>query len=183
MEVLERKYSIKEFLEIQDFQKNALYELINGIIVKRSSPSPTHQIISGKLFDTINTFLKTNKLGIIFFAPIDVFLDDENLFLPDLVFISEKRKEIITENGIESSPDLVVEILSPSTARYDRGEKMKIYKRNQIQEYWIIDPKARSIEIYVFNQNDYDLKEFAIEKGEVKSLVLENFVLNIENIF
>ncbi len=183
MEVLERKYNVREFLEMQELSENIFYELIHGNIVKRSSPSPTHQIISGKLFDTINTFLKTNKLGIIFFAPIDVFLDEENLFLPDLVFVSEKRKGIITDNGIEGSPDLVVEILSPNTARYDRGEKMKTYKRNQVAEYWIIDPKALSVEIYVFNKNDYDLAEYAIEKGEVKSVVLENFILKIEDIF
>ena len=97
--------------------------------------------------------------------------------------MAESKKHIITENGIEGSPDLVVEILSPGTARYDRGEKMKLYKRHQIREYWIIDPKAFSVEIYVYQSKDYDLKEYAIEKGEVKSNVLENFVLKIEEIF
>jgi Uma2 family endonuclease len=183
MQVLEKKYKVQEFLKKDDFAENQLYELLNGVIVKRSSPSPAHQIVLGKLFDAIYNFLKANNLGTIFFAPIDVFLDEENLVLPDLVFVAESKKHIITENGIEGSPDLVVEILSPSTARYDRGEKMKLYKRHQICEYWIIDPKAFSVEIYFYQNEDYDLKEYAIEKGEVKSNVLENFVLKIEEIF
>jgi Uma2 family endonuclease len=183
MQVLEKKYKVQEFLKKDDFAENQLYELLNGVIVKRSSPSPAHQSTLLALAKKLDDFTRNKQLGKIFVAPIDIFLDEENLVLPDLVFVAESKKHIITENGIEGSPNLVVEILSPSTARYDRGEKMKLYKRHQIHEYWIIDPKALSVEIYFYQNEDYDLKEYAIEKGEVKSNVLESFVLKIEEIF
>jgi Uma2 family endonuclease len=102
---------------------------------------------------------------------------------PDLLFISEKQKEIITDNGVEGVPDLVVEILSPSSMRFDRGGKMKLYKNHKVQEYWIVDPKNQSIEIYVNENNEYELFSFAVESGKVESKVLQKFTLAVEQIF
>jgi Uma2 family endonuclease len=182
MVVLE-KYQVTDFLQKDNFEEGFIYELLNGTIVKRSAPSLQHQNILRKLVFLLENYLTEKKLGVFFFAPIDVLLDEENLVVPDLVFVRESRKNILKENHIEGTPDLVVEILSPSTARYDRGEKMKLYKKHQISEYWIIEPKTQVLEIYVYQNGDYDLSEYAIEKGLVKSKVLQDLEFDVEQIF
>ena len=90
---------------------------------------------------------------------------------------------MITDNGVEGSPDLVIEILSPSTMKQDRGDKMKIYREYQVREYWIVDPKNQSIEVYQHQNNDYNLVSFAVEEGEIVSQVLEGFSLDIRSVF
>jgi Uma2 family endonuclease len=183
MVVLEKKYTVAEFIRLDELEEDSYYELIHGEIVKKSSPTPQHQRILLKLVRVVDTFVESNLLGTVFFAPIDVFLDNENAVIPDLIYISQARKSIITANGIAGAPDLIIEILSPSTAKYDRDSKMKTYKRNQIPEYWIIDPKAQSIEIYVLNNQEYDLLNYAIEGGTIESKVLQGLNIIAQSLF
>lgn len=183
MVVVEKKYTVKEFLDLDDFEQNAFYELIHGEIVKKSSPAPKHQLVLKNLVLIVDNFVKLNQLGTVLFAPVDVFLDEENLFVPDMLYISTANKHIITDNGIEGVPDLVVEILSPSTAKYDRGEKMKVYKRTHISEYWIIDPKGLAVEVYSWNNGDFDLVSYAVESGKIESVVLKGLEISAEMIF
>ena len=179
----EQKITVREFLERDNFEPGFTYELINGEIVKKTSPHPRHQIGLSNLNESLRNFVREKKLGIVLFAPVDVFLDEENALVPDLIFISESRKAIITDNGVEGAPDLVVEILSPGTAKYDRGDKMKVYKKHRIPEYWLIDPKLKSVEIYTFTDNDYELKELMMDKGLPQSTVVQGFALDVEKVF
>jgi Uma2 family endonuclease len=178
------KYSVAEFLALDTFEENFIYELLDGQIVQRSSPHYQHQSVLFKLAKAIDIFIADKNNGIIFMAPIDVYLDEENYVVPDLIYLSEENKNKLSPEGyIKGSPDIIAEVLSPSTAKHDKGDKMKIYKKHRVAEYWLIDPKARSVEIYVFRQNDYDLDEWQSETGIVKSTVLPGFTLNIEQIF
>ncbi len=179
----EQKITVREYLEREDFEPGFTYELIAGEIVKKTSPHPKHQIVLSNLFTETDNFVRDKKLGIVLFAPVDVFLDEQNALVPDLIFISETRKAIITDNGVEGAPDLVVEILSPSTAKYDRGDKMKVYKKHRVTEYWLVDPKLKSVEIYTFLDGDYELKELVMETGLAQSTVLQGFVLDVEKVF
>jgi Uma2 family endonuclease len=117
-----RKYTIAEFLQA-DLEEGFFYELINGTIVRKTSPTPFHQRILNRLNMLINSFVRTYNLGEVFFAPVDVFLGENSLVNPNLLYVRISRQEIITKDGIIGSPDLVVEVLSPSTMKYDRGEK------------------------------------------------------------
>ena len=182
-EITEKRYTGAEFLSRNELDENTYYELVNGKIVKKSSPNPRHQLILAKIYDLVSNYIKKNKSGTVLFAPIDVFLDNETVVIPDLIYISNDNKKIITNNGIEGCPDLVVEILSPSTAKYDRGIKMKAYKRNQVAEYWIIDPKAHALEVYVYQDQDYDLLSYAVEEGNIESQILQGFSLSIKELF
>ncbi len=179
----EKKTTVREYLGRDDFEPGFTYELINGEIVKKTSPHPRHQIVLSNLNESLRNFVRDKKLGIVLFAPIDVFLDEENALVPDLIFISETRKAIITDNGVEGAPDLVVEILSPGTAKYDRGDKMKVYKKHRVPEYWLVDPKLKSVEIYTFMDGDYELKELVMDKGLVQSAVLAGFAPDVETVF
>ncbi|MDZ7933992.1 MAG: Uma2 family endonuclease [Emticicia sp.] len=130
------------------------YELINGEIVKKSAPSPQHQRLSRNLFRQLDNIILAKKMGEIFYAPIDVFLDEHCVPQPDLVFVSQDNIHRITKDGIECVPDLVVEIISPSSVIRDRVEKKNIYERFGVKEFWLIDP-----------QNDSDYLRF-ISFGE-----------------
>lgn len=180
--VASKLISVQEFLNME-VEENYTYELINGKIVKKSAPHPNHQRVSKELLILLDSYVKKKKLGEVLNAPLDVFFDEYNVVQPDLLFVSEKKKEIITENGVEGAPDLVIEILSPGSMRFDRGEKMKLYKKYQVQEYWIVDPKNQSVEVYVYENNEYELFSFAVEAGKVESKVLQKFSLPVEKIF
>jgi Uma2 family endonuclease len=138
-----------EFDDNDPFQ----YELLNGELVQKSAPSPWHQRLSGNLYFIIRQHVTDKKLGEVFYSPIDVFLNDYNAPQPDLVFVSEAKKSLITNDGIMGVPDLVVEIISPSSIRRDRFDKRDIYQRFAIPEYWIADPQNQEIEVYVLNAN------------------------------
>ena len=179
----EKKFTVQEYLEWEGFEPSFIYELINGEIVKKTSPHPQHQIICANMFRHFDAFVQSQKLGLILFAPVDVFLDEHNALVPDLLFIAEARKSFLIDNSVEGAPDLVVEILSPSTAKYDRGDKLKVYRKHEVREYWLIDPKLKSVEVYVYRNGDYDLDFLETEKGTVQSSVLPGFVLSVEAIF
>src|SRR5438552_13301793 len=129
------------------------FQVIEGELVMSPSANMFHQDIAGRIYAIILQFLEKKPLGEVFISPLDVFLSDVNVFQPDVVFVSNARRSILTEHGIEGAPDLVVEILSPGTARYDKGSKRKIYARTGVKELWIVDPELKSIQVYELTKN------------------------------
>lgn len=134
------------------------YEILDGELSVTPAPMPKHQTASLNLGITIGGFVKARGLGRLFAAPIDLILESTAVLQPDLVFISNARLQIITQRAIEGAPDLVIEILSPSTGRNDRGTKAQIYARHEIPFYWIVDPDRESIEIYRLHDGSYLLE-------------------------
>lgn len=124
------------------------FQVIEGDLVRSASPTPRHQQILGVLLHRICTFLGKHPIGCVYPAPLDVYLSDTNVYQPDILYISAERESIIKEHAIEGAPDLVIEILSPSTAKYDQGSKLKIYARTGVQELWLVDPATKRIQIY-----------------------------------
>jgi Uma2 family endonuclease len=177
-----KRYTYQDYLNL-DVDDNFLYELIDGELVQKNAPSPQHQRACGKLYIMFSNFINAKQLGEIFFAPIDVFLDDYNVPQPDLVFVSQAKKNIITQDGIMGVPDLVVEIISPTSHSHDRGKKMKLYKKYQISEYWLIDPNSQTVEVYFYENNDYDLISSAVKQGLIQSKLLIDFQLEVASLF
>lgn len=160
------------------------YELLNGELVKKSAPSALHQRISRRLLFKIESLVQEKGLGEIFYSPIDVFFDDYNAPQPDFVFVKKQRLEIVhLDNGIIGIPDLVVEILSPSSIKRDRFEKMEIYQRFKAPEYWIVDPANSSIEIYTLQKDKLEITSFAAQEGAVQSPALGGWELEVKSIF
>lgn len=124
------------------------YQLIEGDLVTAPSPGSYHQDIVGKLFRLIANHLDANPIGRVFIAPLDVHPSDINVCQPDIFFIRKKNAGIIEEHGIEGAPDLVVEILSKSSEKYDLGPKRSGYARTGVEELWSIDPKKRTLAVY-----------------------------------
>lgn len=124
------------------------YQLIDGDLVMAPSPSSFHQTILSKLDRVIGNFLDVHPIGRHFIAPLDVHLSDLNVFQPDLLFVRKANGSIIEEHGIEGAPDLVVEILSKTSEKYDLGPKRSVYARTGVEELWIIDPEKRTLSLY-----------------------------------
>lgn len=178
----ERKITVTEFFEM-DLEEGYFYELINGKIVRKQAPSPAHQHASMEITTLMNNFIKEKQLGKLFAAPIDVFFDAHSNAQPDILFIKKERDFLITKDGIMGAPDLIVEILSPSTFKLDRTDKFDLYLYFGVSEYWIVDPKNQSIEVYILTDNRYKMVSFAIENGVVESKVLDGLMIEVNRIF
>jgi Uma2 family endonuclease len=124
------------------------YQLIEGNLLMSPSANFHHQDIAGFLYRMIGNYLDDHPIGKIVIAPSDVFLDDINVFQPDLYYVRNEQRDVLTKDGAQGAPSLVVEILSPSTATRDRNEKRVVYARSGVGEMWIIDPEMEQIEVH-----------------------------------
>ncbi|MDR0875599.1 MAG: Uma2 family endonuclease [Clostridiales Family XIII bacterium] len=140
-------YTYRDYLTWPD---DVRYQLVNGVPYMMSpGPNRIHQEILISIAATIHAYLD-GKPCKVFAAPFDVRFaeseDTDNVFQPDVMVVCDEEK--IDDRGIKGAPDFVAEILSPSTARLDRGEKYDVYEKEGVKEYWIIDPQAKLIETY-----------------------------------
>ena len=147
------------------------------------SPNRAHQKILTNIFSALAWHLAKHREGEIYVAPFDVYLTDLNVFQPDLVFISKARKNILTDQGAEGAPDLVIEILSPRTAKADRGIKRDIYARTGVQELWIVDPEREQVQVYDLPQNADAPAATYSKRQKVRSAVLPRLVIPVTKIF
>lgn len=126
------------------------YELINGEIYVCPSPTTLHQRIAFEIAFTIRLYLDGHPLGEVLVAPLDVVLGEgkHQTFQPDVLFVSDEHRPIITEKNIQGAPDLVVEVVSPGTADRDLGAKRYAYDRHGVTEYWVVWSTVARIEVY-----------------------------------
>jgi Uma2 family endonuclease len=125
------------------------YEAIDGELYVTPAPSRRHQRISGNLFRALSQILEGAGHGWVYHAPIGVeFPETEEGVQPDIIFVSKARSERLVREGIRGAPDLVIEILSPSTGERDRSIKKKLYGRQGVLQYWLVDPDTESIEVW-----------------------------------
>ena len=139
------------------------YEILDGDLVVTASPITRHQRVSRNLAVALHLHVREKGLGEVFNAPIDVLLDRHTIVVPDLVFISTARSSIIQRHGIVGVPDLLVEILSPSTAERDRDTKAKLYARFGVDHYWIVDAESEELQVYMRDGASY--REPVIHRG------------------
>lgn len=130
-------------------------QIIEKHLIMSPPPSDSHQKLLIDLILQIGNYLKLNTLGVLRSAPYGVYFNEENILEPDLSFISNENLHKIKENGLHGAPDLVVEILSPSTAQYDRHQKKKVYEHHGVKEYWIVDPDNKKAEGYFLEEGQY----------------------------
>ena len=154
------------------------YELLDGELVMTPAPGERHQSISILLGSKLLQFASEHGLGRVYLAPFDVVLSDVDVVQPDLLFVAHERGHIITPANIQGAPDLVVEILSPSTAERDRTFKRTLYAKHGVNEYWLVDPDAQEITVLLLGERGYEVVGM-YGAGET----LQGFALNIGDIF
>jgi Uma2 family endonuclease len=132
------------------------YEIIGGIRYDfLSSPKVMHQVISAEIEHILRSRCQPD--GVILHAPMDVHLDEDNVVQPDIIYIVNHNLQIIIDQKIKGTPDLLIEILSPSTGSRDRVIKKELYERFRVQEYWIVDPVHFTIEQFVLSEDGLNL--------------------------
>ncbi len=170
-----KEWTVDDYLMLGE---DLLAQLINGELVMSPAPNTTHQRVLRNLYDQLNVL----KLGgELFFAPIDLYVDQSNVFQPDLVFVSNKIKSIITERGIEGVPSLIAEVVSPSNSYVDRNLKKHKYLEIGVLEYWIVDPGNKTLEVYTSNEDKPTL--YLAGEGEVASGVLGAKTFDLKRLF
>ena len=175
------KYTVDDYLLLEE---GAPFQLINYDLIRSPSPLLAHQLISAKIFYYLYVFLEANNdNGILVSAPIDVKLDDGNVLQPDILYISPQRKEKIVKDRIEGAPDLVVEILSSSSAYHNLRSKYDVYEKYGVKEYIIIDPIAQNADLYVLREGAYYLHQRAGINETLNSVLLAGFGLELNKMF
>ena len=173
------KLTYEDYASLPDDER---CELIDGELIPMPSPKEIHQKIL-KLMTLQFFAVEARGLGTFYFAPFDVILSRFNVVQPDLIFVSSARAHIITEDNIRGAPDLVVEILSPSTAGYDRTTKRDLYARHAVREYWLIDPYAKTATVLILGANGYNTHAVFGEGDTITSPTLAGFALNLSDLF
>lgn len=160
------------------------YEVIDGVLYMAPPPSTAHQSTSNRLSNAMTNHADNHRLGHVFTAPIGVRLPDHPVPVqPDILFIRAEREGIIGGQYVEGTPDLVVEILSPSNWSYDREEKFRLYEEAGVPEYWIVDPRIKSVEVFVLEAGEYVLLGKWGAGGTATSRVVAGFEIPVTAIF
>jgi Uma2 family endonuclease len=146
-----------ELLTVEDYRgtpDGTRYQLVEGDLYLMSpAPARFHQIIVLNIAEMLRAFLRLHPIGEVYISPIDVYLDDHNVVQPDVVFVSNEREAILTDDGMHGAPDLTIEVISPSNAQLDKTAKRRVYARHGVKELWLIDPTLRQIHLYDFVRN------------------------------
>lgn len=179
MALLQEK-KVYTYADYEKLPEGAPYQLIGGCLVKEPAPVPYHQILSSRLEFELMKFVEERDLGQVLNAPTDVYLSDTEVYQPDILFISKERMSIIGAKKIEAAPDLVIEILSPSSAYYDLRHKMHVYETSGVKEYWVVDPIEKGIEVYQNINGKFRLFNKACRCGVIRSALLEGFAVELE---
>ena len=116
------------------------HEIIDGEHYVTPAPTTRHQRISRNLLYLIQSYLEAHPIGEIFYAPLDALLSEFDIVVPDLLYLSRERARFLTEKNLQGPPNLVIEILSPSTRSRDERLKRDLYERVGVEEYWLVDP-------------------------------------------
>ena len=181
----ETRYTYKQYLEWPEEER---WELIEGVPCMQAAPSWQHQAISRELIIKFGNYLKGNRCKV-FSSPFDLILTNEedeinskNVFQPDLLVVCDPSK--LKGTGYVGTPDLIVEIVSPSTARSDKFYKFNMYEKFGVKEYWIIEPDIKLISVFTLSDNGrYGRPEIYSEIDKVNVKVLKDLEIDLSDVF
>ncbi len=156
------------------------HEIIDGDHYVNPAPGTQHQSVSKHLQHQLYTKIELAGLGLFFDALVDVQLSDFDIVQPDLVIVLNKNVKKITPTKIKVAPDLVVEILSPSTAGYDNSLKLQLYERSGVREYWIVDPFEQKVQQWVLTDGKYALQPTT---DKVRLTIVPDVVIDLDKIW
>jgi Uma2 family endonuclease len=174
-----KRWTYEEYYKLDDNQR---YEIIDGNLLMAPSPDLWHQDWLGSLYVIFKRHLTRTKAGRVFMAPCDVVLDEENTVQPDLIFVSSANARILQHRAIFGTPDLLIELISPSGVRRDRHVKKALYARFGVREYWIGDATNKSMEIFILEDGGYKLRCAVKNRGKLTSRVLPGLTFDLADI-
>jgi len=181
-----RRYT---FADVLTWDESDRIEIVDGEAFMMAPPTRVHQEISGELFGQLREYLKEKKCRV-YAAPFGVRLfeeegdapeDVDTMVEPDISVVCDKDK--LDKYGCIGAPDLVIEILSPSTRRYDRITKLDLYRRAGVREYWIVDPDSKEVQTFLLDGGRYFVKGYGTAEDKLKVEVLEDCVIDLSTVF
>lgn len=161
------------------------YELIGGEFFLVPSPNVFHQRTLANLGAILRDFVREHDIGEILYAPLDVVLSPGDVVQPDIMYISRTRSGIVADANIQGAPDLVVEVLSPSTTEKDRTIKKKLYTRHGVRELWLVNPGGQTVEIFNLESDPEGEPRLytRIARETVTSEVLKGLRVDLQEVF
>ena len=148
------------------------YEVIDGELFVTPAPTPLHQTVAQRLEEVLAAYLRGHAFGVMLHAPCDVVLSPYDVVQPDILVVARERRPIIGDKYVGPAPDLVVEVLSPSTESRDRTAKAKRYATFGVREMWLVDPAAKTIEVLVNTEEGFRREALYTESDTVRSPIL-----------
>lgn len=143
-------YRVADYMELPE--DGPRFQLMRGWLVREPSPTERHQRAIGNLHVFLRRWVSAGRSGVVYLAPFDVVLSDEDVVQPDILFVSAERRSVVTPKNVQGAPDLVVEVLSPGTDRRDRVVKLRIYAEAGVREAWVVDPWAETLEVVALQE-------------------------------
>lgn len=178
------------FADVLTWPDDERAELIDGeVVLMAPAPSRGHQEISGEVFRQLANYLEGKKCKV-YHAPFDVRLfekdgdtpeDVDTVVEPDITIVCDHSK--LDDRGCKGAPDMVVEILSPSTQRHDRLVKLGLYQRAGVREYWIVDPDSSTVQVFLQRDGSLQLHEVYDRQGVAKVNVLDGCFIELSKVF
>ena len=172
------KFTYEDYQHTPEDQR---FELLDGELTMVPAPNLRHQRIGTRLGALLHAFVQERDLGEVFHAPCDVVLSNTDVVQPDLLFVSEERAHLLLGgDNVLGAPDLVVEILSPSTAGRDRTLKRALYAKHGVKEYWLVDPDARTVTVLRLGAGDFEVAAIYGEGQTMASPTLSGFSADLD---
>jgi Uma2 family endonuclease len=140
----------EQYYQLPEYEQYDLIQLINGEVVIGMPPIPQHQRLVREILYLL-TSISRNKGGEALSSPVEVYLDAHNIYEPDVLYLKPASQCVVEQKRLTGAPDLVVEVLSPGTAKYDRQEKYQAYQQHGVREYWIVDPVYTVVEVWTLD--------------------------------
>ncbi|MEP6627235.1 MAG: Uma2 family endonuclease [Ginsengibacter sp.] len=161
----------KTMLEVwESLPDGTLCQLINNKLIMSPAPKDVHQVVLFDIAFALRSLLNRKKTGELRISPYDVYFSKQNILQPDLLFVKDVNLCKIEEKGLVGAPDVVIEILSPSTSQLDYEEKKLIYERFGVEEYFIVDPNTTSVDSFFLKDGVYEEQKTVI--GKINSKIL-----------
>ena len=182
----ENRYTYADLLTCDEEER---YELIDGYPMMMASPNDAHSEVSGEIHRQIANYLLGKKCKVRH-APYDVRLfegagdhpeDVDTVVVPDITVVCDPEKR--DNRGCKGAPDMVVEVLSPSTKRHDLFTKFNLYQRAGVREYWVVDPDSKLVQVFLLKDGQYSVKVYGEEKTTIKVGVLEDCSIDLSLVF
>jgi Uma2 family endonuclease len=179
------RFTYDDFLLFPDDGKR--HEIIDGEHYVTPSPNARHQLLVGELHFALAVYLRTNPaVGVVFLAPFDVVFSNWDVLEPDLLFIADDQRHILTEKNVQGAPALVIEVLSPGTRTRDEGIKRQLFERSGVREYWLVNPDVNAIHVYRRTTDDAFPRVAvltAADRATLDTPLLPGFALALEELF
>jgi len=177
-------YTFQDYLSWNDGKR---YELYEGVVYEmQPATTARHQRISTTLSGIYYYYLRTKKCCQVFNAPIDVHLDTGNgtdtVVQPDIIVVCDPSK-IDEDGGCNGAPDLIVEVLSPSTAKHDLRDKFFLYQKAGVKEYWVIYPGEKILNVFKLENNLYGIPTIYSYEDKVKVGIFEDLIIDLKEVF